>query len=194
MSFGDYKVYKHGTLIDDARTQTFHTCKGLTYMIATSPWFSTKYTEDNDVTIEDMLEYWYENRDNIPYHTVEEFVTATNGKIVQTGSVAINDGSYYTPRDSNACGLISLFNRTHFKPNMHTTDYRKQLTGSGSLPGQMISEDQLGEIAKRLNIKIYFVHASREGYFSVIIAGDHSSRKYVVIHSMGNHFERISWD
>jgi hypothetical protein len=188
-TFGDYQVYKHGSLIEYPYP-AFHTCKGLTYMVATAPWFSTKYTEDDDLTMEDMLEYWNENRNHIPYKSVKEFVEATNGKIIYNSGVATNEQGYC---DRNACGLISLLNMSKFPSNMKTTDYRQRLSGMGSKPGQTISEDQLGEIASMLGIKIYFVHASPQGIFSVIISGESTSHKKVVIHSTNGHFERIVW-
>lgn len=175
-NYGDYSMISYGSALTTDELKYF-LIKGPTFKSCTMPWFSMKYDENDMDGICETLEKWNIFRDSIPFSSVEEFVSDFGGKFIRNNGII--DGDY------NVCGLISLLGSR----DIDSFSYRSKIN---SRKGEMISEDQLGMIAKDLRKKIYFLH-SRNGNMSVVVLGDEKSQDCVVIHSTGSHFERIEW-
>jgi hypothetical protein len=176
LEYGDYIVMPFGTSIN-VDLPIYNPINHSTFKISTNPWFSVKSDENDDESIPELLERWNIHRDNIPYKSVKDFVESTNGRVI------INNGM--VDGDFNACGLISLFGTNR----IDTDSYRCRIN---SRVGQMLTDEQLGDLAKAMHKKIYFLYDNC-GTVNVIIMGSEKSKDYVVIHATKDHFQRVEW-
>ena len=159
----------------------------------------SRVTSEEFVT---MLEYYNKTDQTLPTDRLNTWIKGLGGHVVPNKSYIVNN-SCCDNIDTNACGLLAFFGeefdvcscklREFLKKSM--TEKDRRYLGSnwryGTSPGETISEDQLGIMARYLGIKLFIIQNSGKNRYSVVQMGMQKSDNVKIIYSDGNHFEAI---